>query len=126
MRISDWSSDVCSSDLFTASPFISIAVLDQSGCQRLVVVPSQSELDRSDSVRGGGHLSPNDGFEISDRAGFRLRQKVLVILVIDDGCQDMQLRPADVGQPGFWHRKLAECSVDGDQIEGLEIGRAHV
>src|SRR3546814_1611720 len=56
MRISDWSSDVCSSDLIVLAP---VADVDQGVVQRRAIVAGES-IAVAQRVRGGEHVRRNE------------------------------------------------------------------
>src|SRR3546814_6748069 len=129
MRISDWSSDVCSSDLWTFKGR-ALRLVDTAGLRRKArVVEKLERLSTQDTLRSIRFaqvvvllLDVEDGLEKQDLniASMVVEEGRALVIGVNkwDSCRDREAKLAAI-------RDRLECSLP--QTRGLpEIGRAHV
>src|SRR3546814_6726072 len=129
MRISDWSSDVCSSDLFAVNPK-TIVKTERTAAAAELPDPPIGQLDQRCLPVGGGHRLDTGGkmetdvdAKLSARPPFQAaagnrQQRVLAPQVLSVGRQ--------VEPPAMLDPEPARIAVVTRVQPGAEIGRAHV
>src|SRR3546814_5824767 len=113
MRISDWSSDVCSSDLLGLAGQ-ELQLVAAADAERLVAEPEQARLEQ------GGELG-----RVVDVAGdLAALDEELLVEGEADGLAGRGALPARLRRPGF--QRAHPRGLVGGREQQREIGRAHV